>query len=76
MGRSGHVAVPGGPAERASSAQTLPSDVVVRQAYFRLFQLRYALWREGTGRPLGQPAIPNDYPLSALGRRLRSAIRS
>ena len=34
------------------------------------------LRREGTGRPLGQPAIPNDYPLSALGRRLRSAIRS
>ena len=30
----------------------------------------------GTGRPLGQSTIPNDYPLAALGRRLRSAIRS
>ena len=32
--------------------------------------------RGGTGRPLGQPAIPNDYPLSTLGIRLQSAIRS
>ena len=30
----------------------------------------------GTGRPLGQSAIPNGYPIAALGRRLRSAIRS